>query len=258
MNKLRIFAGFCLLAAIVLLAPACSNGVITTEEDFKDFTSLDIQNAFDVQVIKSDTYAVTITSSEALVDYLSVTKQGNTLTIRMSPNHPFTDFALMRKVLKARITMPALDGIDLSGASKANVTGFESTNPLRLNISGASELRLGGVETGDGDFEVSGASDLKGKLTAADVKFNVSGASHVELDGTAENVQLTGSGASKLSLEQFVHQTATVTLSGASQATVDTRKRLDFSLSGASQFYFLSNPVTGKMEVLGASTVKHK
>ena len=80
-----------------------------------------------------------------------------------------------------------------------------------------------------------------------------------ELEGALKGkVWLVGAGASKVDLEQFVNQTATVTLSGATQATVDTRQHLDFSVSGASQFYFLSNPVTGKMEVLGAATVKHK
>lgn len=258
MNKLRIVTGLCLLAAIAIVAPACSDRAVNSEEDFKGFSRLDIQNAFDVQITQSDTYAVSITSSEALVDYLSVAQQGETLTIMISPNHPFTDFALMRKILKAKITMPSIRSIALSGASKANVKGFESSDPFDLDISGASRVNLNRIKTGDCTFVVSGASNLDGEVTATNVKFNVSGASSVDLEGTAEDVQLNGSGASKFSLDQFVHQTATVTLSGASQATVDTRKRLDFSLSGASQFYFLSNPVTGKTEVLGASTVKHR
>jgi hypothetical protein len=90
------------------------------------------------------------------------------------------------------------------------------------------------------------------------VTIDVSGASHVVLSGTGKDVKMTGTGASRLDLESFVHKTATVTLSGATQATVDTREHLDFSLSGASRLFFLSNPKMGTMEVLGASTVKHK
>ena len=260
MKKWRVFTALLIVIvmAMPLVAYGCSDRSVTSPYDFSDFTRLDIENAFDVQVIQSGTFGVTITSSKALLDYLSVAKEGETLTIKLSPNHPFTDFVLMRKILKAKVTMPVLRGIALSGACKGVVTGFESANALALNISGASTLKLDGIEIGDADFDVSGASGLNGKLAAANVKFVVSGASHMELDGTADDVQLTASGASKTDLEGFVNQTATVTLSGASQATVDTRQHLDFSLTGASRFFFLSNPITGKMEVLGASTVKHK
>jgi hypothetical protein len=258
MKKWRWLVAFVMLSAMPMTASACSGGSVTTPQDFKDFTRLDVQNAFDVEVVQSGTFNVEITSSEALLDYLSVTKAGETLTIRLNPNHPFTDFVLMRKTLKARITMPVLRGVSLSGASKAVISGFESANPVDLVMAGASTLKLAGIEAGDAKIDVSGACGLNGKLTAGNVTLDVSGASHVEVFGTGKNVKLTGSGASRLDLESFVHKTATVTLSGASQATVDTREHLDFSLSGASRLFFLSNPKMGTMEVLGASTVKHK
>lgn len=231
-KRFTVLAALITLLSMPLTASGCSGGSVVTPEDFKDFTRLDIQNAFDVQVIQSGTYSVEITSSKALLDYLSVTKEGETLTVKLSPNHPFTDFVLMRKVLKAKITLPVLRGLGLSGASRAAVRGFESTNALDLNVSGVSTVALDGIETGDADLEVSGASDLNGKLTASNVKFDISGSSHVELDGTAKDVHLTASGASKLDLEGFVNRTATVTLSGASQVTIDTRDHLDFSQRG--------------------------
>ncbi len=260
MNIKRL-AAVAVLAALLtmpLAVSGCSSGPVVTPEDFTNFTRLDIQNAFDAEIVQSGTFSCVITSSKALIDYLSVTQQGETLTVKLAPNHPFTDFVLMRKTLKAKITLPVVRGLTLSGASRAVVRGFESTNAIDLDISGTSTAQLDAIETGDVNAAVSGASDLNGKLNAANVKFNVSGASHVELDGAATDVQLDASGASKLDLEQFVNKTATVTMSGASQVTIDTRDHLDFSLSGASRFFFLDNPKMGKMEVLGASTVKHK
>ena len=255
---------FTLLAAVLLLlsmsltAPGCSGGPVVTPEDFKDFTRLDIQNAFDAEIVQSSSFSCVITSTKALIDYLSVTKQGETLIVKLSPNHQFTDFTTMRKVLKVKISMPILNGLALSGASRAVVRGFQSTNPLDLNASGTSTTSLDSIKTGDVNGDVSGASDLNGKLTAANVKLVVSGASRVELDGTGNDVQLDVSGASKLDLEQFINKTANVTMSGASQITIDTKDKIDVSLTGASKFFFLDNPSFGKTEVLGASTVKHK
>jgi len=246
------------LIAIPLVGTACSGGSITNPYDLSNFTRLDIQNAFDVQIVQSDTYSVTVTSSESLLDYLSVAQEGETVTIKLHPNHPFTDFVLMKKVLKAKITMPVLRGLTLSGACKCSMTGFKSTSTLDLDVSGASNLKLNSIETGDTNLLISGDSGITGKLTAVNTKFDVSGASRADIDGTGEDVQLTASGASKINLEGFINKTATITLSGSSQTTIDTREHLDFSLSGASSLFFLSNPVTGKTEVLGASTVKHK
>ena len=259
---MRVFR-LSLMAAVVALlvslaGPGCSGGSTVTPYEFKDFSRLDIQNAFDVDVVQSGTFSIVVTSSKALLDYLSVIQEGETVTVKLSPNHPFTDFVLMRKILKAKITMPVLRGLALSGASRAGVRGFESTSPIDILVSGASTVELHGVETGDARLEVSGASFLNGKLTAADAEFVISGASRVELAGAAEDVTLEASGASRLNLEDFVNKTADVTLSGASQVTIDTRQHLDIALSGASRLFFLSNPKMGKMEVLGASTVKHK
>jgi hypothetical protein len=250
-----------LIIASVLLASAlttgCSDKIITTPEDFKDFSRVDIQNFFDAQITKGS-YSIAITSSEALRDYISVSKQGDTLTIRLSPNHPFTDFIHMRKLLKVSISMPAVNGISLSGASKCVVRGFESADSLSLDVSGASNLNVDALKTGPADISVSGSSKLDGTLTSTNTKFEIEGASRVVLAGTASTVDIVSSGASVLDLEKFVHKSATVTLSGSSQATIDARESLDFSLSGASRLYFLSNPKTGRVDVTGAATVQHK
>jgi hypothetical protein len=259
MNRWRFFTTLLILSLIVmpLTVYGCTNSPVTNTFEYSDFTRLDIQNAFNAQVIQSATYNVTVTSSKALVDYLSVAKTGDTLTIKLQPNHPFTDFVLMRKTLKVKIMMPVLHSIVLSGASECVIKGFKSTNTLDLDVSGASTMSLDNIEAGNADFLVSGASKLKGKVTATNLKFDISGASKVELDGEGDDIRLAASGSSKVNLQEFVSQTATVTLSGASQVTVDARKHLDGSLSGASSLFFLNNPKV-EVEVLGASTVKHK
>jgi len=247
-----------LIIAISLAGYGCTNPSVTNPYEFSDFTRLDIQNAFDVEILQSGTYSISVTTNEALQDYLFVQKNGDTVTIKLAPNHPFTDFVLMRKTLKARIAMPVLNSLKVSGACHCQVKGFESTNNLDINVSGASRVTLNNIEAGDINLVVSGESEISGKLTSVDVDLNVSGASQIELTGFGEDVGLIAEGASKINMEFFVTQTADINLSGSSHVTTDTRSHLDFSLSGASRLYFLANPNIGKMEVLGASTVKHK
>jgi hypothetical protein len=259
MRKWRVIVSLLMLSLFImpLTAYGCANSPVTSTYEFSDFTHIDIQNAFDAQIVQSATYGVTITSSKSLVDYLSVTKTGDTLTIKLQPNHPFTDFILMRKTLKAKIMMPTLGGITLSGISHCTVKGFKSTNTIELDVSGASSMKLEKIETANANFTVSGASKLEGQATAISLKLDVSGASNAELSGESGDTQLTASGFSKVNLEQFITQTAKVTLSGASEVTVDARKDLSGSLTGASRLFFLNNP-TVEVEVFGASTLKHK
>lgn len=258
MNKWRFMAALAAIAFLPVLASGCAGRPVTRTEDFVDFDRVDVQNAFDVTITQSASFSVTVTTSENLLDYLVVAREGRTLTLKLSPNHPFTDFILMRKTLKARITMPGIRGLVLSGASHGTIGGFESTSDLDVGITGASSLKMDDVEAGNVVVEVTGASRLTGKLTAKDVKMSVSGASTVDLIGSANDVTTAGSGASRLNLEEFVHKTANFTLSGASQATIDARDQLDCVLSGASRLFFLSNPRMGKIDVTGASTIKHK
>ncbi len=248
-----------LIIAVSLPGQGCStNRPVSNPYEFNDFTRLDIQNAFDVEIVQSGTYSISVTTNEDLQDFLSVLKNGDTVTIKLTPNHPFTDFILMRKTLKARIAMPALNSLKVSGACHCQVRGFESTNNLDLEVSGASRVTLNNIEAGDVKMAVSGESGIFGKLTSVDVDFDVSGASKVELTGTGEDLGLIAEGASKINLQFFVSQTADISIGGSTEVITDTRSHLDIALSGASRLYFLSNPNFGKMEVLGASTIKHK
>lgn len=259
MKKLNIFTAFLLVSLVCmpLAIYGCSNSPVTHTYEYNDFTCLDIQNAFNIQVIQSATFGITITSSKALEDYVTVAKTGDTLVLKLQPNHLFTDFVLMRKTLKVKIMMPVLHSIALSGACEGTVKGFKSTESLNLDISGASTMTMDNIETGKAQIAVSGASRLKGKVIATSLDFEVSGASKVELDGESEELQLKASGASKVNMQEFICQTARAELEGASEVTVDVKKQLSGSLSGASCLYFFNNPKV-TVEVTGASTLKHK
>jgi len=233
-------------------------GTVTEEKDFTDFTCVDVEGTFEVEIIQSDSFSTTISADESFFDYIAVSKEGKTLRISLNPRHTFTDFTLQAKTLKAKVTMPALYGLHLSGASKGTVTGFKSSEDFSLDVSGASSLDIDDIEVDDVEFEISGASKVSGNMTADDTEFEVSGASNVELGGSASNVILKASGASKVDLADFPLDNADARLSGASEATLNVSGRLDFALSGASRLYFLGNPTMGKVSVTGASTIKHK
>lgn len=253
-----------LAAVLTVVAPfsgcttATPGGIVTEEKEFTDFTNVAAEGTFEVEIVQSDLFSTTITTDADFSDYVAVAKEGSTLRIYLNPHHTFTDFTLHAKTFKAKIALPILHGIQLSGASKGTVSGFKSSQNLSLNISGASSLNIANIEVGDAEFKVSGASTVTGNINAGNIQFEVSGASKIELAGSAKSIMLTASGASKTNLDNFPLNNANVNLSGASEATLNIEGRLDAVLSDASTLYFRGNPTMGNISISGASTIKHK
>ena len=250
-----------LVLAVIMAAgllTACTvvkgSGVLKTEEmNFSDFTRVEVGGTFEVEIVQSDRFSVSITADDNLFDYIQVSKHGSTLKIGVKPAVVFRS-----ATHRAEITMPELLRLELSGATQGVVTGFESMEDLDIAVSGASSLDLDGIMAGNMTVDISGASQVTGEVDADDVEFDVSGASTVRLQGTAGDMELDLSGASNAELEDLPVNDADVNLSGASRAVVNVDGRLDINLSGASKLTYTGNPTIGDVDISGASTMQSK
>jgi hypothetical protein len=230
-----------LIVIVLLLAGCCavpfgtqlvaSGPLVTKDYDLGNFTAVNAGSAFQVEITRSDKYSVSVTVNQSLVERLDVRVSGNTLHLSLKPGYGITGAATMR----AKVTMPELTGLDVSGASQTNVTGFNSDKSLKTQVSGASSLR--------------------GGLTCGDASFNVSGASKVNLDGSAQDLKVEASGASTVDLSNFASQNTVVNASGASKVVVAPSGSLDVEASGASTVRYTSEPAKLKTNISGASTV---
>jgi len=230
----------------------------TRQYDFTEFTHVDIGSAFEYKIQQADTYSISITADSNLFDDIRVTKVGQTLDIGIEfPGVTITIWNVAPR-LQAVITMPQLQGLDSSGATHGTVTGFRSNDNLDVTVSGASTVELEDIAAGDTVFDISGASEVTGAIVVEDLELEVSGASTVQLKGSANSLATDGSGASHLKLADLKVGNADITLSGASDATINLAGRLDANLSGASKLEYIGEPTLGIMDATGASTVKKK
>jgi len=247
-----------LLASGLLVG--CQGGVVkgsgklkTETFNFSDFARVDVSSAFEVEIAQSGSYSISITADDNLFEYIQVTKEGEILKIGLK-----TLITLGPATLEAKVTMPELRGLDLSGATRGNVSGFSSTENLDIEVSGASSLNLVDISAGDAKFNVSGASKVTGDITTGDAEFDVSGASTVQLEGSASDIVAKAGGASRVKLAGFTVNNANVNLSGASTGTVNLAGRLDADLSGASKLSYIGEPTMGNINTSGASTLTKK
>jgi hypothetical protein len=235
-------------------SPVNGNGKIETQSfNNTGFNRLEIDNAFQADVTYSGSFAVSITADSNLFSYLDIRQSGGTLHVGLQKNHSY-----LNTTQKASITLPDLQDIKVSGAAKTQVTGFNSTNALNIDISGAGRLSFTDVKIGSAAIKVSGAGITSGTLSMMDGNFNISGASILELTGTADNITADISGASSGRLENLILGQSTLTVSGASNATVSVSGRLNVNVSGASRVYYTGAPTLGSINVTGASTFAKK
>ncbi len=258
MRKL-VLLGLGGLLAVVLL-PGClglvtgSGDLDTRQFDYSGFTRVEVGHAFDVDITQSESFSISITADDNLFEYIVVTKSGSTLKINLRAGNSYS-----HTTQQARVTMPGLERLTLSGATRGTISGFSSTDDFRASLSGASSLEMDGIAAGEVSFELSGASHLTGDIIAGgDVDIELSGASKVTLAGSAGDLRLDASGASNAGLDDFPVGDVDISLSGASGATVNLDGRLDADLSGASHLDYIGQPTLGDLDTSGGSSVSKK
>ena len=228
-----------------------SGDLITREMDFTEFTKLEIGHVFQAKVTEADSFSVSITVDDNLLEYVTVRKSGDTLRVYLEGGYAYIGTT---KIVE--ITMPRINKLSLSGASWCEVSGFRSSDRLELEASGASTLNIDDTKAGETSFEISGGSHASGGIEITEGRFNVSGASRIDLEGAARDISIEASGASYANLANVSTSNATVNISGASVATVNVTGSLGGNVSGASRLTYLGNPAL-TIEVSGDSTVDH-
>ncbi len=212
-----------------------SGHTTTKDYDFSGFTKVDIGSAFQNQITRGDRYATSVTIDDNLVDYLDVRVDGNTLHIGLKP---ILSLGFRNTTLKAQITMPDVEGLNLSGATRTNITGFSNTKSVPVTVSGASQLR--------------------GDITTGQMQLRASGASTVEITGSTGPLNVDASGASTVRLDNFKSTDTQVQSSGASNVTVNASGKISGEASGASSVSYVGNPASVQVNTSGASSVKQK
>jgi hypothetical protein len=226
-----------LLASLSLVA--CIGGTVigsgnleTKTFNYSDFTEVEAHNGFQLELTKSSTFSIEITADDNMLEHIVVNKSGNILSIRPKSG------SFRSVTLRAKITMPNLYKIELSGGSGADITGFSSSHDLSV--------------------ELSGGSRVTGNITAGDTDFNLSGGSHVTLSGSADDLNVKCNGGSHLTLEAFSASNADVHLSGGSHATVNVDGIFNVNLSGGSHLKYIGQPTMGDINLPDDSTLSRK
>lgn len=210
-----------------------SGDLVTREIDASGFSKLNISHAYDATIRAGDSFSVSVTADDNLIDSVDIAASGDTLRADLDGVD-----SLRNVTLRLDVTMPALTEVELSGASHADIEGFGSIEELRL--------------------DASGASSFNGSIDVGRLELRLSGASRAELRGNAGAADLEADGASHLELRDLEIETASANLSGASSGTVTVSGALDVDLSGAARLEYGGDPQLGDVDTSGGATLSSR
>jgi hypothetical protein len=202
-----------LLTACVALAVGCrwtgirGNGEIKTEErTISAFTEIDAGGAFVIEW-QSGPPSLRITTDENLLPYIESNVSGDTLRLRTHeqiwPTHDIKVVissptrAGARISGAVRLTAKQLSGstfaLDASGASRVAFDG--NVDELLADMTGASRLEAGGLQTKTAEISTTGAGDVE-VAVAESLKVAITGAGKVTYSGNpAIEKHITGAGS---------------------------------------------------------------
>lgn len=180
--------------------------------DVTGFKKIDAGGAVALDVIVQKEFGVTVEADDNLLANIKTEVSGDTLKI-------YSEDSISPKTqIKVKISMPAIEGLDISGASSGNVVNV-AADSLELKASGASKIMIGGA---------------------------------------AKTLKVEASGASTIDTESLQAENADIEASGASRAMVSVTEELNVDASGASKITYIGEPKNIKQNSSGASSVTKK
>lgn len=218
LTSLAVFTIALLMTDAPLMAQQLrGNGNMQTQDrNVSDFEGIDVSGGFTVEVTQGNKESLRLEAEENLLSNIKTEVRNGVLHIYNE------DGVTTNKGMKAYITMRELNSMDISGGVKVIGKSAFRTDALKLDMSGASNVKL--------------------DINTKELKADMSGASKIELAGKADEVDMNMSGASKVEAADLQAKNVKVEASGASKVKVHATESLDIDASGATSVYYKGSP----------------
>jgi Putative auto-transporter adhesin, head GIN domain len=238
--KRILFSVFAFLISITAFSQDTKNVVYDANAEIRkvdDFTAIEVSNAITVYISQGKENAVVISADDnAAKEKIKTIVRNGVLKINMESGL-WNKWSLSDKKVKAYVTVKTLEKLVVNGASSAKIV--DKLNAAVLKIT------------------VSGASNLKGDISANDLHLELSGASTATINGTADNLNIVASSASNLKGFDLVAKSCSAEASGASSIKINVTDEFSkVHASGASSIHYRGNASVKDFEASGASSIK--
>lgn len=201
---------------VALLAAACTFSIdlgesVTETYSVEEFDRIDISSAFDAEIRVGEEQSVEVQVSSEVLDKVEIDVTDGELRVGLGGS-----LIAASGPLEVVITTPSLEALEVSGASDVEVEGvdaddFELTvegaasveaegriESLSLTVDGAATVELDDVSVGDATVDIDGASNVS-LSDARGVNGSIGGASNIDVPNTG-TIEIDSSGVSSVNM----------------------------------------------------------
>jgi hypothetical protein len=259
MVKKTLFIGLIGLSLLLVMAGCVGivqgNGDIVTETyDVSGFDRLDVSNAVRVELSQGGGESARVETDANLIRYLEVEVRGETLYVGLNDDARGLNISPTRGI-NFTIGVDELERLEVSGASDVAAGPLESGD-FALSASGASDVEVEALSADAVRIEASGSSDVSvADLRAEELDTAATGSSTVEVRGEVAGQVADVAGASRYEAGSLQSVEAHVECSGASDAALRASETLGVDASGASNVRYYGDPQISQ-QLSGASDLE--
>lgn len=191
---------------------------VTEKRMVSAFKTLVLSGTGEIIYRISETYSVTITADEALMDHIQSDVSGNELTLSLERG----TYTNMKTQIHYIVEAPELERLRIKGAGTFKAKDTLKNRKFVVDISG------------------SGAVDAE--LDADELQITVSGSGNIQLSGSATSLEYTNSGIGTLDTLDLELQRADVEIKGAGNARLSVSDQLKVRIAGTGTVEYRGNP----------------
>ncbi|MBW7676085.1 head GIN domain-containing protein [Chryseobacterium chendengshani] len=169
------------------------HGPLKQKEFNGDFDEIEVSQAIEAEIIKSDIEKVVISAPANIIDEVLVERTGGKVHI-----HYKTGFRVMN-TNNVKATIYARDFMKLIANSAASITVKDKFTQEKTDIEASSAANIKGhLEANDMEISVDSSSSFEGKIWAVDLDVDASSAASIAISGKSKNAEMSSSSGSSI------------------------------------------------------------
>jgi hypothetical protein len=216
-------------ALLLLVSAATAQDTYKETRNVTGFDEVSFCLAGEVYISLGQEFKVVLEGDKDFINDIETKVNGGELVIRL--DHWINT---SNKKVIVRITMPALNGIDVSGSGKVTVNDPLKSENFEADISGSGKIYLKEVTMGDVECDISGSGSFVAEGTGSmrSLEVDISGSGSYKGESTkigSFEASISGSG----SCDCYVTDMLRASISGSGSVWYSGNPKIDASISGS-------------------------
>lgn len=221
------------------------HGPLKQKEFNGDFDEIEVSQAIEAEIIKSDVEKIVISAPSNIIDEVLVDRNGEKVHIHYKAGIRVMNTS---KVI-AKIYTKDFTKLEANSAASIKIKDKFTQEKTEIEASSAGNIS-GNIEANDLDISISSSSSFEGKIWAVDLELDASSAASVSISGKSKNANMSSSSGSSINgKDVIVENLKADSSSGASlEASASSTIDAEASSGGSVNIYKKGNVTTVKKE----------